>query len=259
VIPNRLLELQERFMVALIQSSETDSSTDFQTRDLNRQQGRGLEIYRNNMRMGLKKTLRETYPVVERLVGETFFSAMAGRYIKQSPSKKASLNEYGEDFPDFIANFPPAATLPYLAEVASLEWIIQAVLLGENHKPFNWQLSEIPDVQQEKLIFHPVKNVQFIYSKYPIDRIWEVNQPEWSEVEEVDLMEGEVFLVLWRQAFDLRIDRFEKEKWLLLKLLTKKIPLGQLPMHPEINEHKIDIVSLLPTLIKEGYIDYYSL
>lgn len=83
---------------------------------------RRFQVYRNNVIVGLVDALADTYGVTRELVGEEFFRAMARLYAYARPPGSPVLAFYGADFPDFIAHFPPAAGLPYLADVARLEY-----------------------------------------------------------------------------------------------------------------------------------------
>ncbi len=49
-----------------------------------------------------------------------FFRAMAAVHVRQSPPGSPVLNAYGQDFDAFIRTFAPAASVPYLADVARL-------------------------------------------------------------------------------------------------------------------------------------------
>jgi len=44
----------------------------------------------------------------------------------RASARAAALAEYGDGFADFLAGFAPAQSLPYLADVARLEWAINA-------------------------------------------------------------------------------------------------------------------------------------
>lgn len=76
-------------------------------------------VYRNNVYASLIDVL--DFPVVMCLVGEDFFRTMARAYIEGEPPRSAVLLRYGAGFPAFVAGFPPAAPVPYLADMASLE------------------------------------------------------------------------------------------------------------------------------------------
>lgn len=89
---------------------------------LQKRQRLGTTIYRNNHRHAYTTVLRETFPVVEQLVGEAFFKAMALEYLRSNPPASRVIRTYGKNFPQFIAGFEPAGTLPFLANVARIEF-----------------------------------------------------------------------------------------------------------------------------------------
>lgn len=79
-------------------------------------------VYRNNIVVSLVQALAEGFPVVHRLVGDEFFRAMVGIYVRAHPPRSPVLAEYGDGFADWLATFEPSATLPYLADLARLEY-----------------------------------------------------------------------------------------------------------------------------------------
>ena len=79
-------------------------------------------VHRNNVVAGLIAALAETYPAVEKLVGRDFFRAAAGLFVRAHPPAGPVLLRWGGAFPDWLAAFPPAGGLPWLADVARLEW-----------------------------------------------------------------------------------------------------------------------------------------
>lgn len=84
---------------------------------------RRFNVYRNNVMVALIEALEDSYPVVQALVGNEFFRAMAREFARSQPPSSPIMAHYGDRFPDFIAGFAAAATLPYLADVARLEWL----------------------------------------------------------------------------------------------------------------------------------------
>jgi uncharacterized protein (UPF0276 family) len=78
-------------------------------------------VYRNNVVVSLTDALALAFPVVQALVGDEFFRAMAGVFVRRQPPPSPVLATWGERFPAFVADFEPAASLPYLADVAALE------------------------------------------------------------------------------------------------------------------------------------------
>jgi hypothetical protein len=82
---------------------------------------RRFAVYRNNVLVSLVDALAARFPVAEQIVGTEFFRAMAQAFATAAPPRSPLLMTYGDTFPDFIAAFPPAAGVPYLADVARLE------------------------------------------------------------------------------------------------------------------------------------------
>ena len=82
---------------------------------------RRFAVYRNNVVAGLVRALKDRFPVVERIVGEEFFGAMARVFVVERPPRSPLLATYGDDFAAFIAAFEPARELVYVAAVARLE------------------------------------------------------------------------------------------------------------------------------------------
>ena len=68
-----------------------------------------FSVYRNNVIGSLKTGLSKTFPVVEALVGEEFFSAMAGEFISRMPPRSPVMSEYGSEFADFVIVAPADA------------------------------------------------------------------------------------------------------------------------------------------------------
>jgi len=77
----------------------------------------------------LQNALSTSYPVISRLVGTEFFRFLTQQYIQQYPSVSGDLNRYGDAFFQLLQALPEVAELPYLADIAQLEWLVQ---LAEN-------------------------------------------------------------------------------------------------------------------------------
>ena len=81
----------------------------------------GFAVYRNTVLKGCIDALQASYPTVCQLVGEAWFRAAAEVYARTRPPRDGVLVDYGNGFAGFLAQFPPAADLPYLGAVARLD------------------------------------------------------------------------------------------------------------------------------------------
>jgi len=82
-----------------------------------------LAIYRANIAANATGALAAIYPIVRTLVGAEFFAGLTQAYCAAHPSASGDLNELGAHLADFLPMFAPAQSLPYLPDVARLEWL----------------------------------------------------------------------------------------------------------------------------------------
>ena len=156
---------------------------------------RRFAVYRNNVVAGLVKALKSRFAVVDKIVGEEFFGAMARVFVKEQPPRSPLLATYGDDLPAFIARFEPARGLPYLADVARLEaartrsyHAADATPLGAEH----FAMLDADAVGDIRIDMHP--STEVVRSAYPILTIWAMNSGE-QELAPIENWRGEDALV----------------------------------------------------------------
>ena len=118
----RLAELQTRMRQTLLTGGSSDPELLALLADPPPQRVRRLAVYRNNVRHALLSVLDAAFPVVRELIGADCFSATTLAFIAQRPPHVPALYAYGGELPGFLADFAPLAELPWLADVARLEW-----------------------------------------------------------------------------------------------------------------------------------------
>ena len=166
---------------------------------------RRFNVYRNNVFHSLGDALEAIFPVVKRLVGKEFFRAIARAYIAQAPPSSPVLMEYGETFGDFLSGFEPVGDVPYLADVARLEWLQGQAFYARDAEPLSGDdlaPALAGDASSLTFVAHPAMHV--LTSRYPVVSIWRTNTHD-DEVEEIDLDgTGESALIV-RPALDVAI------------------------------------------------------
>lgn len=215
-----------------------------------------LAIYRGSV-LGIHSTaLSEIYPVCKRLVGTRFFEAMCRRYIPQHPASSPNLQDYGESLAGFVTEFEPARELPYLGDVARLEWAWHRVFHAADETSFDISaIDRLTETQRSQLLFELPISSRLLLSAYPIHRIWEFNQAGYKGDASVDLQAGGVKLFVWRHGYSVHIDILEDDQWTLLGALARGIPLGGLAQAID----PVDITVLLPQCLQQGWITGFSL
>lgn len=135
--------------------------------------GRRFDVYRNNVAVSLTDALAAGFPVIQKLVGEPFFRAVAGTFLRAHPPRSPVLTLWGDAFPAFLDSFAPVAHLPYLADVARLEYALREAYHAADATPISPEALGNPELMQARLRLAPA--TQVLASPYPVLSIWQAN------------------------------------------------------------------------------------
>lgn len=159
-----------------------------------------LAVYRNNVVSSLVDALADTFPVVQHLVGCEFFRAMAAVFVRQAPPRSPVLAHYGQGFASFVAGFEPARELPYLADVARLEFARLAALHAADAEPvakaaLSAALASGDHMGALRLVLHP--SVNTLASRHAVVSLWAAHQrDDDSAIASIDIDRPERALIL---------------------------------------------------------------
>lgn len=161
-----------------------------------------LRVYRHHVSHSLSAALAATFPTVMALVGDDFFRGLTRRFVALVLPSQPVLAEYGADFPAFIDADRPSRTLPYLADIARLDWALNVAFHSpEGRRLAAADLSGIPAERLPSLAIALPEGAALIRSRYPIDRIWNASQPGAS-AGTIDLDSARADLLVLRRADD---------------------------------------------------------
>ncbi|MFT3741682.1 MAG: DUF692 family protein [Gammaproteobacteria bacterium] len=213
-----------------------------------------LTIYRHSFTTALAQSLSHIFTVCQQVVGESFFGHMALAYVAKTPSTSPDIEEYGLDFADFIQCYEPAASLPYLPDLARLEWAWHKALRSPNYSPLSVHaLQSIPDTQHAHVVFKLPPGSTLLRSPYPLLKIWQVHQDgsiHSAEDAMVDLTEGGVNLWIWREADRVCMQSLDEAHWQLLSAIAQDLSLAEIFALSTVTKAE----QLLPELFAQGWL-----
>jgi len=186
-----------------------------------------LRIHRHHVRQSLVGALAATFPTVQAIVGEAYFRTLAEGFILRELPGQPVLAEYGAGFPVFVSGYGPAAALPYLADMAQLDWALNLAF----HAPQENRLtaSGLADLPAERLFdLKPAlaAGSTLLRSAYPIDRIWAASQPG-ATVGTVSLEEGPASVLVLRRPDDAAFASLDAAEQVFLAALVGGSSLGE--------------------------------
>lgn len=160
-----------------------------------------LAVHRNNVMVSLLGVLADSFAVTRELVGDAFFRAMGQCFVRASAPHSPVMAEYGAGFADFITRFEPARSLPYLPDVARLEWLRLVALHAADAPSLTGaglaaRLADTADLAAVCLHLHP--SFAVLQSTYAVVSVWAAHQG-MGELAAIDLNRAETAWVLRRE------------------------------------------------------------
>jgi hypothetical protein len=158
-----LAEFQRNFAEALSQDGEGNRSL----------RSQAFAVYRNTSARGAVEGLRAAFPTIDMILGDEMFTGVALDYRREEPPAGPVLSDYGGGFPAWLSRQPWASELPYLADVARLDWLwLESFVAAE--------LSSLPSSfgPQSRAMLHPA--TRFAWLQTPGLTIWQAHRDPWG-------------------------------------------------------------------------------
>ncbi|MDF1801862.1 DNA-binding domain-containing protein [Thalassovita sp.] len=206
--------------------------------------GKRFDVYRNNVAVSLSEALREGFPATARLLGEANFTQIARQFVACHAPRSPLMYLYGDSFPEFLAGIAPLAHLPWLSDVARLEWGMRCAYHAADAAPIATEtLQSLTPEEFMTARFQFAPAVQLHRYDYPVAsiRAYALNggaQPQGA---------AEAVLIT-RAEFDPALTVLPPAQADLLQALLNGQPLGDaLEPAPD-----ADLSALLPLLLQHG-------
>ena len=249
-----LRELQLRFADAVLAA---DGMTPAHALSGGTSRADRLGVYRRTIKSNYRNALGATYPVIRRVVDTPFFHAAVDAYVAAQPSRSGDLNVYGATFADFLARYEPASDLPYLPDVARLEWAIDEANRAAESPPRASAavLASLADIRADQLPALRVRtdpSCRLIASSFPLLRIWQVNQPDYHGDLRVDLASSSDCLRIRREPHGIALDRLDTGAFAWLAALAEGAALATAIERAQDVEAMFDLGAALHRFIGDG-------
>jgi hypothetical protein len=185
-----------------------------------------IAVYRNNVRAAYYRVLRDAFPVVHKLVGDSYFRRLAHDYFLAHPPASRLVARYGDNLPAFIAAYPSCASFPYLSDVARFEILWLQAYHAQECAPLpvdaiTRRLAVDPDLAMIRL--HP--SARIFASRFPISEIWRNNRKD--DPAPMSIRPTQEYILLVRPEQDVRVQEISRGAYLTLRSLEETARLGE--------------------------------
>jgi hypothetical protein len=212
---------------------------------------RRFSVYRNNVFWSLVEALRSRFPATAAIVGEEFFTAMAGEYVAHEPPRSPLLLAYGDTLADFVASFEPAAGLRYLPDIIRLEAARSHAYHAADCPPLD--ASELAALAPERLpltTFRRHPSMSVVRSAHPIVTIWAMNSGEMP-LGDIEDRQAEDALVV-RPAMTVHVHRLAPGGAAFITALAGGCALGDAVDAALASDVRFDLTANLAAALQSG-------
>lgn len=161
-----------------------------------------LNIYHNNLVLGVRDILQSFFPVVEKITGEGLFRTLAHDFMRAHPLQNGNRTVYGDKFADFLATHDLCREIPYLTDVARIEYAFHRAYDADDATVITSDVfAELLAQFNHGNIFlglHP--SVKIVTTHTNAFDIWQEHQKE--DVDRVELQHQTEHILVWRQPDD---------------------------------------------------------
>lgn len=237
--PARLAEQQQALVQALFATGQhcIQSASDFIALYAHETRARGLNAYQSNAHALAQRSLLAAYPVVGQLLGHDSFTQLACALWHAQPPQRGDMACWGDALPDFVAASAQLDSLPWLADVARVEWALHQAATAADDAADLATLQQLVSSDPAVLGVRLAPGLAWVDSKAPVVSIVLAHEATHALAGDdppalerlgplLDNGTSETALV-WRQGFKPRLRRAWAGEVEVLRALADGQSLGQ--------------------------------
>ena len=214
----------------------------------------GFGVYRNTVQANYRNAMAATYRVIRELTGSAFFDAAVDAFVAAHPSTGGDLNVYGAEFASFLASYPHGRDVPYLPDVARLEWALDdASRAADSRDARESTLAALGALTGDQLAqqrFNLEASCRLIHSEFPVMSIWQAHQEQGDF--DVDFDAGADHLLVRRERTSPVIERLSAAEHAWLVSLSEGDDLATAIGRAYAIDERFDLGATLATHIANG-------
>ncbi len=187
-----------------------------------------MSVYAGGYVARVQEGLADVYEATQFILGPERFNALGEAYAAAYPSHHYNLSRIGIHFPEFIRTAPGLDDVPFLADLAELEWRMAEAFHAFDKPPFvPAQLADIPleDWEYAKVVFQPSSAIFF--SPWPVLDIWKKKQDPGSHEGQWVFQKTPQHLLIGRRDAQVRCELLNPAQHKLLEGLLQGRTLGE--------------------------------
>ncbi len=185
-----------------------------------------LQVYADGYPARVAEALKETYEAVKHVLGEGMFLRVASDYADTRPSTSFDLGMAGRLFPAFLKSARVTEKLPFLPELAQLEWRVSEAFHAYDTPAMDPSvLAGFAPEDWERLVFTFRPSVTLARSAWPVVDLWRARRTPIEEFD-LELANRPQNVLVHRVGFKVACEALESEEFRVLEGLWAGRTLG---------------------------------
>lgn len=209
----------------------------------------GVNIYRRNLLATAIRALEISYPTIFSLLGSDGMKALAANYLQVNFLHSGDWGEWGRHLPEWILLQPELSDLPYLSDVAKLDWFCHIVERSKDPSEDIDSILLLAAVDPGKLHLKPTTCFAVLSTDFPVLEIWkahystEAEKPYWLNLANKPLGNNESqYLLISRDHWRAHPKKIQHSQYLFIQALLQGETIGAaleiIQNNPRCTEHE---------------------
>jgi Putative DNA-binding domain len=215
---------------------------------------RRLAIHQRNYESSLISAMMCKFPAIAWLLGSPFVTEMSRRFVHDTPPHAPCIAEYGESFPEFLAQSEAQNHVPYIRAFAELEWHVGHVAIAVDVAPAT--VEEFSNIDPSALLETSLslqQGVRYFTASWPIDELMKLylndTVPDHWQMDARD-----VWLEIHGSRGQFQINRLEAADFIFRKSIAAGTTIGYAAENALSTDPAFDSGRALASLIVSGLV-----
>lgn len=210
------------------------------------------DIYRSGYVARLVEAVENDYPATRRILGAGPFSSLVARYVRRCPPRSYDIGRAGDRLSAFLAGDPLTHDLPFLPDLARLEWRLAEAFTAADVEPLTWTSLQALDPESVgDATFRLRPGTSLVDTRWPLVDLLSVQGQADSEVA-VTMDQCSRSVLVHRQGLEVRCRAVTAEDADFLDLAGHGLRLADLATTSASEAHTEALVARFRHFVGEG-------
>ena len=171
-----------------------------------------LNVYAEAYFSRLSEALADDYRAIRELIGDENFLVLVVDYLMENPSSDFDLSVIGRTFAEFLSRHDIAKQLPWIVDLAELEWNVVESFYSTPLEEPNVQADLAPE-DAANCALSMDSSLRILSLSWNVDEIWQADDPKLVEIKNENS-----HVVIHSQKGDVSMTRITHAEYLALGL-----------------------------------------